>query len=78
MSHGPKRKVTPSSNTSISAVSVLAVPRPGMTKWTVYRNPWAAVPLHPHLLARYGVEQFDIKMGGAGGTSEWQPTSLEP
>jgi hypothetical protein len=77
MSHGPRRKMSPASNTSISAVSVLAVPRPDATVWTVYRNPWAAVPLQPQLLAPYGVEHFDIEMAGPGGTSDWRPTPLE-
>jgi hypothetical protein len=71
MSHGPKRKMTPESNTSISAVAALVVPRPDEIHLSVYHNCFAAVPLSPSLLGRFGVPQLEIGEPTERGASEW-------
>jgi hypothetical protein len=71
MSHGPKRKMTPDANTSISAVGSLVVPRPDEMHLPVYHNCFAAIPLRPSLLGRFGVRQFEIGEPTECGASEW-------
>ncbi|MBX3628119.1 MAG: hypothetical protein KF892_24125 [Rhizobacter sp.] len=57
---GRKRRLTPDTNTSISAVATLTTPRPDTLDMRIYHNQHAAVPLPPQLFARYGVPQYRL------------------
>lgn len=57
MKSGPKKKMTPDTNTSISAVAVLKVSGSGHVDLSVYHNFHAKVPLDPLLLSRFSFEQ---------------------
>jgi hypothetical protein len=70
-SHGPKRKMTKTDNTSISAVDALIMSRPSSHHLYVYRNRFARVPLNPELLRPFGVKHFDIGMSDEGRASAW-------
>lgn len=71
MSHGPKRKMTPETNTSISAIGSLFMSGPDAIHLHVYHNCFAAIPLPHGLLGRYGVPQFEISEPTDRGASEW-------
>ena len=72
MSFGPKRKMTENQNTTISAIGVLYTPTPTDIRLDVYHNVYAAQPLEPSLLAKYGIRQFCLVEQGAGKTAQWQ------
>lgn len=67
---GPRRKTTPTSNTSLSAIAVFNQfdDPPSVT---VFHNPYARVPLMPCLLARYGIKQFGLADKVPGSFSKW-------
>jgi len=65
---GPKRKMTPEVNTSISAIGALYCPERGVTELVVYHNAHASIPLRPELLRRYGIRQY--RLGRAGNNDE--------
>jgi hypothetical protein len=69
--HGPKQKMTPETNTSISAVAALVMTGPVEHELLVYRNAFANVPLDPSLLQPFGVRHFDIDTSGTGSASAW-------
>lgn len=69
--YGPKRKMTPSSNTSISALGVLFMSGPDSIHLHVYHNDHAAVPLDPGLLAPYGIPQYRLGEAEPGRNANW-------
>lgn len=72
MSHGPKRKMTPEANTSISAVGAMFMPDEHTIHMNVYHNRFAAVALPPSLLRQHGVPQLKIEERAVDAASEWQ------
>ncbi len=80
ISHGPKRKMTASDNTSISAIGALVMTGPNQHHLLVYRNSFAKVPLDSTLLTPFGVRHFDIGSSSSSSASDWveMPTSYEP
>lgn len=76
MGYGPKRKMTPDHNTSISAIGALFMTRSAQALLYVYHNKFAQVPLKPALLAQYGVEQFELEDETIGITSKWREIGL--
>lgn len=71
MSYGPKRKMTPKHNTSISAIGVLSTSGPNNIVLDVYHNKHARIPLRPDLLAPYGFDQYALEEETAGKTAKW-------
>lgn len=69
-SHGPKRKMTPSANTSISAIAALVMSGPAQHHLLVYQNRFARVPLSPGLLSAVGVTHYKLGVGN-GLASDW-------
>lgn len=69
--HGPKRKMTETDNTSISAIGALVMTGPDSHILYVYRNRFAKVPLAPQLLQRFGVTHYDLGVGEHGFASDW-------
>ena len=74
--HGPKRKMTETDNTSISAIAALVMTGPESHFLYVYRNRFAKVPLNPRLLQRFGVKHYDLGIGEQGLASDW--VEMEP
>jgi hypothetical protein len=60
MGYGPKRKMTPECNTSISAVASIFMPRCDVISLFVFHNSYAKVLLEPTLLAPHDVRQFRL------------------
>jgi hypothetical protein len=69
---GPRRKMTPTDNTSISAVGSLFMPSRSEIKLFVYHNRFAKVPLRTELLAPYGVRQFELAETVPGRAADWR------
>lgn len=69
-SHGRKRKMTESANTSISAIAALVMSGPEQHHLLVYRNRFARVPLNANLLAPFGARHYDLGTG-EGLASDW-------
>lgn len=80
MGYGPKRKMTPEHNTSVSAIGALFMTGPETMFLSVYHNRFAKVPLKPALLAQYGIDQFELDEEAFGRTSKWRKigSALEP
>ncbi len=76
MGYGPKRKMTPNDNTSISAIGALFMTGPENTLLHIYHNRFAQVPLKPLLLSRYGIEQFELTEETVGTAMEWRKITL--
>lgn len=70
--YGSRRKMTPTHNTSISAVGILTAPQNGEVNLIVYHNAHAAQPLSPKLFARYGVRQFQLEQSQPGTIADWK------
>lgn len=70
-SHGPKRKMTETNNTSISAIGALMMSGPTDHHLYVYRNHFAKIPLNPDLLRPFGVKHFDMAISDEGRASKW-------
>jgi hypothetical protein len=77
MSYGPKRKMTDNHNTSISAIGGLLTLVPNEIILYVYHNKYAAVPLDPKLLAKYGIRQFVLEDEVPGKTAKWKELSVK-
>jgi hypothetical protein len=60
MRSGPKKKMTPDSNTSISAVGVLQQPRRGDPDLAIYHNFHARAHLNPSLLLPLNIRQYQV------------------
>jgi len=78
MSYGPKRKMTPEANTSISAIGALFMTSHSDIHLYVYHNKFAKVSLRHELLAQYGIPQFELGEPAPGRTAEWQEIVLAP
>jgi hypothetical protein len=74
MKHGGSRKLTETSNRSISAVAVLCVPAPDQMRLTVYHNRHAAIPLNPMLLTSADVVH-EVLEDTDRGVTEWRTLS---
>ena len=72
MSFGPKRKMTPADHTSISGVGVLFWTGPSEIALHVYHNKYAAIPLSPVLLGKYGIRQYALHDDMPGRTAKWE------
>ncbi len=57
---GPKRKMTPQHNTSISAVAVMIAEGGEPRELRIYHNPYGAIPLPPHWLPAEMVKHFKL------------------
>ena len=71
MSYGPKRKMTPDCNTSISAIASIFMTARDVIKLFVFHNKYAKVPLDPALLNVEGVRQFKLGEPESGRTADW-------
>ena len=69
---GPRRKMTPDANTSISAIATLHQLQTGDVKLYVYHNDFAAIPLSPAVLAPYPIGQFRLGEAEPGGFPQWE------
>ena len=76
MGYGPKRKMTHEHNNSISAIGSLFTPGPDEVAMHVYHNKFAEVPLDVELLAKYGIDQFELDNEVAGTTANWKEVVL--
>lgn len=72
MTYGPKRKMTPEHNTSISAVASLFMTARDVIELFVYHNRHARVPVPPTLLEPHGVRQFELGDPIPGQIADWQ------
>lgn len=72
MSHGPKKKMTETANTSISAIGTMYFKDNGVTQIDLYHNKYAAVSLVAERLAVYGIDQYFMYEGDGVPTSEWK------
>jgi len=72
ISYGPKRKMTEEHNTSISSIGVLFTPGASEIGLHVYHNKYATVPLDPALLARHGIEQYELEGEVPSNTAKWR------
>jgi len=68
---GPKRKMTDSHNTSISAIGVLCTPSANDIRLIVYHNRFAAIPLRLSLLSGFGVPQFRLADDADVTAADW-------
>jgi hypothetical protein len=75
--HGPKRKMTETDNTSVSAIAALVMTGPDSHILYVYRNRFARVPLNPRLLQPFGVKHYDLGVGDQGVASDWVEVESE-
>ena len=69
--YGPKRKMTPTDNTSISAIGALVMNSHDDIRLLVYHNRFARVPLPPALLVQSGIKQFQLEADAPGRTAGW-------
>jgi hypothetical protein len=67
---GGSRKMTPTNNTSVSAIAVIGHVS-GNLDLRVYHNPHAAVPLLPAALHRYQVPQYALASSVPGVIPDW-------
>lgn len=69
---GPKRKVTPSSNTSLSAVAALHAPSCHDLRLVVYHNIYAATPLERQQFSGPRIVHFTLGPKERGMFQEWR------
>ena len=69
--YGPRRKLTPTDNKSVSAIGVLSSATRGPVELAIFHNEHAAVPLPPHLFRRYGVRQYEVSPTTGHAISDW-------
>ncbi len=71
---GPKQKMTPKDNTTISALGVIYMKPRGDLQVPcidIYHNWHAQIPLPPECLRPYGIEQFSIAEAASGKYHDW-------
>lgn len=61
MKHGPKRKMTESTNNSISAIGVLKKKKDGNPTLTIFHNKYSDVQLDYKLFANFSVKQYAVE-----------------
>jgi hypothetical protein len=71
--HGLKNKVSPSSNTSLSAVCILQERSDGRALLTFYHNKFAAIPFGPEWLRAPEVWHYGITSDTRATVSFWTP-----
>jgi hypothetical protein len=67
---GGSRKMTPSSNTSVSAVAVIGKLN-GNLDFRAYHNEYAAIPLPTAMLRQYAIPQFVLAAKQLGAVQGW-------
>ena len=70
MKSGPRKKMTESANTSISAIAVISTPPGEPIALHVYHNNHAAIPLPVEKIRKCGIPQFKLS-GNTGEPSDW-------
>ena len=76
MSYGPKRKMTETDNTSISAIAALYATEPNDLKLSLYHNKHAAIPIDSKEVGKYKIDQYILEEEVEGKTSGWK--KVEP
>jgi hypothetical protein len=69
---GPRQKMTPKDNTSISAIATLIPLHTGETVLKVYHNKFAAIPLPSSNLAPYPIKQFRLAEAEPRTFPQWE------
>lgn len=69
--YGPKQRMTPHHNRSISALGVLYGSDSDTGELIIYHNVHAVVPLDPGLFAYYGVQQYRLGEATPGELAQW-------
>lgn len=69
--HGPRRRLTPEHNTTLSAVGILSHDEESVGL-TVFHNFYAATPLPIVALAAAGIPQYRLDEAPTQGFPEWQ------
>ena len=77
MSHGPKRKMTEDSNTSISALAKIYTIDKNTIRLDIFHNRHAAIPIDPAVVHDAGFEQYFL-VDSESGTSEWHKYEPKP
>jgi hypothetical protein len=67
---GGSRKMTPTNNTSVSAVAVIGKIG-GNLDFRIYHNPYAAIPLLPEAIQRYHIPQYALAPKVSGSIPDW-------
>jgi hypothetical protein len=75
--YGPRRKMTPLHNTSVSAIGVLSALENGGIDLIVYHNEHAAKPLPLELFHRYGVRQYRLEQAQPGAIADWEQVDVQ-
>jgi hypothetical protein len=75
--YGPRRKMTPTDNKTISAIALLSSAHHGPVELTVFHNTHANVPLPSSLLRRYGVRQYKLAEAQLGTIANWEEVAGE-
>lgn len=75
MSHGPKRKMTEDSNTSISALATIYAIDKDTIRLEIYHNRHATIPIDPAAIHRVGFDQYFL-VDSDTGTTEWRKYEL--
>ena len=73
---GPKRKMTPTSNTSVSAIASLCHESSGEFIMQIFHNIYAAVPLLVEALQRSTIKHFTLGEKVHGCFQDWQEVKL--
>ena len=69
---GPRRKMTPNANTSISAIATLLKSHTGELRLKVFHNKFAEIPISPPMLAPYPIEQFRLGESEPDSFQHWE------
>ena len=75
-SYGPKRKMTETDNTSISAIASLYAVDSHDLRLDIYHNIYAVVPLDMKNVAEYGMAQYTLEREVEGRTAGWEKIEL--
>jgi len=70
---GGKRRVTPTDNTTLSAVALLSLQATEEFCFDIFHNSFAIRPIHPWLFRRRGIRQWRLSAKTPGQSQEWEP-----